>query len=119
MTEDPQIARLQKRVSELEQVVATMSVSGGSEEDDPGRVKDARWSCEKCGMLLAFYDRADDVLRMRHKEYLAYARLGVDGWIQIVCKSCGHPNQQAYVSQEELAEAERVAAKAKRAIRGE
>lgn len=112
------VGRLAKRVAELEQLVATLSVRQDSEEvpSDPDRVKDARWSCEKCSMLLAFYDRGEDVLRIRHKEYLAYVRVGSGGWIQIVCKACGHPNRQAYATTEEVAAAEAAVTKPRRAL---
>lgn len=99
----PDVRGLAKRVAELEQLVATLSVP--ADDSDPERVRDARWSCEKCSMLLAFYDRGEDVLRIRHKEYLAYVRIGVGGWIQVVCKACGHPNRQAYATEAEVAEA--------------
>jgi hypothetical protein len=39
-------------------------------------VKDARWNCQKCGTLLAWYDPEKDMLRIRYKDHILYSRVG-------------------------------------------
>jgi hypothetical protein len=109
--ESNEVARLNRRISELEQVVAGLAGRPGASEDEPGAVRDARWKCRKCAALLAFYDQTDDVLRIRYKEHLTYVHVGEGGWVQIVCKGCGEPNLQAYATQEEVDAAQRESGK--------
>lgn len=99
---DGEYARLNRRIADLEQVVSALSLGRDEQSDRPQ--SDAMWKCRKCGSLLAFYDRGEDVLRIRYKEHLTYVHVGVGGWVQVVCKSCGEPNIQTYATEEEVAE---------------
>jgi hypothetical protein len=97
------VERLGKRITDLEQVVATATVPRDRDEDTGGAIRDAMWKCSKCSSLLAFYDKDQDVLRIRYKEHLVYTHIGVGGWVQVVCRSCGEPNQQEHKTEAQVA----------------
>jgi hypothetical protein len=103
---DPVVIALAKRVADLEQVVTAATRRPRDDDGGPGPVRDAMWRCEKCQRLLGFYDKETDVLRIRYKEHLEFVRIGVGGFIQVVCKDCGHPNEQVYATPEEVAATE-------------
>lgn len=97
------VRQLRARLLDLEQLVATLAATG--DERDDGRVRairDAMWKCRKCSALLAFYDRETDVVRVRYKDHLVYAHVGPAGWIQVVCRGCGEPNEQRYATPDEV-----------------
>lgn len=103
------IQRLEARVNELEQVVASLANAAPAPDDDDrtasaGRVMlDVMWKCKKCASLLAYYDEKEDVLRSKDKDRLAYTHLGVGGWQRIICRGCGELNEQRYQSPEDIA----------------
>jgi hypothetical protein len=101
MQDERAIKRLTSRITEMEaelRVLGTASAPALVEPGDSGAVnRDIRWHCKKCGYLLAFYDKNQDVMRTRYKEHIVYMRAGVGGFIQIVCRGCSEVNTQEYV----------------------
>lgn len=106
MTPEDELRVLRARVGEMEQVLASLASRSPEPAEDEARgraIRDTMWKCRKCASLLAFYDEQADTLRIRYKEHLVYVQLGSSGWIQIVCRSCGEPNEQRYATSEEVA----------------
>lgn len=100
-----EIERLTRRVAELEQIVAIAVPAQKGKLSGNGRPipdVDSRWKCAKCHVLLAFYDPATEVLRMRIRDQVVYVKIGEGGWLQAICPSCGEPNEQRWASPEEL-----------------
>jgi len=58
---------------------------------------DNPWNCGKCGGCLAMYDPAKDVLRIRHRDLYVFIQVGPGGFIDVICRTCGELNSQAYV----------------------
>lgn len=54
---------------------------------------DVVWSCERCPSRLAIYDPVNDVLRIRHRDFVAHVRTGPAGFVRVVCRGCGHINE--------------------------
>lgn len=100
LSTDPAFRRLQRQVAELEREVsvATRKAEEGSDESGSA-VADARWSCSACGSLLGFYDPREDVLRVRYKDHMMYVRVGIGGFVQVICRGCGAVNTQEYVEE--------------------
>lgn len=106
--DDREIKRLTARVTEIEAELRVVSTAAASiiqtpeQPEDSGIVnRDVRWHCKKCGYLLAFYDKNQDVMRTRYKEHIVYMRAGVGGFIQIVCRGCSEVNTQEYAAAED------------------
>ena len=98
ISSDPMFRRLQRQVSELEREVAVATRLAETKSEDTGTaVADARWSCSACGSLLGFYNSKEDVLRVRYKDHMLYVRVGVGGFVQVICRGCGAVNIQEYV----------------------
>jgi hypothetical protein len=79
VTPDPEVRKLNQRVQAMERELQALT---RDRPDRPRRessgpaVKDARWNCEKCGSLLAWYDPEIDILRIRYKDHMVYTRVG-------------------------------------------
>jgi len=58
--------------------------------------KDTIWCCSKCGGRLGFYDNASDVLRVRHRDSVIYAHVGIGGWVRVLCRQCSELNVLEY-----------------------
>ena len=69
---------IEDRVQQLERDLQAVArfVPDGRTEDRGRAVQDAMWKCQKCNALLAFYDPETDVLRMRYKDHVTFARVG-------------------------------------------
>lgn len=68
-------------------------------EDDPvegTHQPDQVWACMKCRSRLGLYDPEADVIRIRYKDHQIYSRVGVGGFIRVICKSCGEVNLMDY-----------------------
>jgi len=99
-----QITSMERELSELHRMVHN---SNDAKPEGSGQaVKDARWNCEKCSSLLAWYDEAEDLLRIRYKDHLTYVRLGNGGSITIMCRGCAQPNVQEYQTEAQIAESQ-------------
>lgn len=59
---------------------------------------DTIWCCRKCGTRLGMYDTADDVMRLRYKEFIAHAHAGIGGWLRVVCRGCAELNVVEYTT---------------------
>ena len=59
---------------------------------EPIQQVDQTWQCVKCGARLGFYDEAEDVLRIRHKDLTVWAKIGAGGKLSVVCRSCSELN---------------------------
>lgn len=57
---------------------------------------DQVWACMKCRSRLGLYDPEADVIRIRYKDHQIYSRVGVGGYIRVICKSCGEVNLMDY-----------------------
>lgn len=100
LSTDPAFRRLQRQVAELEREISIAARSSEERSEESGAaVADARWSCSSCGSLLGFYDPREDVLRVRYKDHMLYVRVGVGGFVQVICRGCGAVNTQEYVAE--------------------
>jgi len=58
--------------------------------------QDKIWGCEKCGSRLGIYDKEKDELRVRYRDFFAWWKPGIDGYLKIVCRGCSHINEVRY-----------------------
>ena len=58
--------------------------------------KDTIWCCTKCGARLGFYDGGSDVLRVRHRDSVIFAHVGIGGWVRVLCRQCSELNVLEY-----------------------
>lgn len=56
------------------------------------------WSCKGCGRRLGVYDPETDVLYLKYKDLYLRFQVGVAGWIETNCLSCGRPNRADYTA---------------------
>ncbi len=54
------------------------------------------WTCYACGARLGMYDKDQDVLQGRYKEWLWWVHTGEGGWFKTVCRSCCAENRLDY-----------------------
>jgi hypothetical protein len=99
---------LGRRLDTLEsEVVAPMiatvqlldkKVRDSHDDDDAAGMQKGHqpWKCEACRSLLGYYDAVKDLLRIRVKDYHVQVKLGVDGFVEVPCRRCGHVNHEAY-----------------------
>ncbi len=102
-----QLKRLESRLEELDtalaktMAVAQLAAERGTADDEP-QVKDERhqeWACSCCRNRLGFYDKVEDVVRIRVKDFHAHVHAGEGGWVKVPCRRCGHVNEVSYTSQ--------------------
>lgn len=62
-------------------------------------MRDQLWCCPACGHRLGVYNKADDVLRMRYKDFFVYFHAGKGGYVEVVCRSCGEQVRAADTGQ--------------------
>ena len=102
MTGD-RIDRLERQVRGLERDLNLLvKATANAPEAQPGETPattDIVWSCVKCGSRLGLYDQANDELRVRYKDFVAYVRVGHGGVVRVVCRSCGELNALEYVDE--------------------
>lgn len=73
------LGSMERELAELHQLVSSAIGSGGGSgggEPSVQAVQDERWICKKCGGLLGYYDRENDVLRIGYKELTVFVRTG-------------------------------------------
>lgn len=71
-------------------------IGEADEDSEPPVQNDVVWQCEKCGQRIGFYSNESDVIRIRHKDHIAYSHLGVGGWLRVICRGCSHINTLNY-----------------------
>jgi len=69
---------------------------GKRQDPKNGDNKDQIWSCQKCKSRLAFYDTEADVIRTSWDGHIVHSRLGVGGYVSIVCRDCAEVNTLEY-----------------------
>ena len=92
-----QMEHLERVVGALEYAVSKLA-RGEVVEDIP-EIKtsfDSLWTCKFCGRRLGVYDREQDVLRVKHKDFYLQFRSGPGGYVSVVCVSCGCENTAVY-----------------------
>ena len=94
------LRQLEQDIQKLARIVAEQSEKHRDEDRATGATTDAVWQCRKCSYLLGFYDIRSEVLRVRYKEHLMYVRVGLGGFVQVFCRSCGEANTQEFVAQD-------------------
>ena len=72
--------------------------AGDPAEETKAPLVDTIWCCKKCGTRLGMYDGTDDVMRLRHKEFIAHTHIGIGGWVRVVCKGCAELNVVEYTT---------------------
>lgn len=77
------------------------SLMGGRVHGNSGECEnpDHPWKCAKCASILAMYDPSVDVLRVRHRDFYMYVKVGLGGFIEIICRACGESNVQQYTDE--------------------
>ena len=84
--------QLKSMDQELEQL-ASLKKEFTHEEIKP---IDKIWNCEKCGARLGIYDLKTDELRVRYRDFFAWWKPGIDGYLKMVCRNCSHMNEIRY-----------------------
>jgi hypothetical protein len=101
------IIKIERHMRVIEQEIQTIAHMVSSKdalvEPDPTRgaaTPDQIWSCKKCTARLGFYDPEEDVLRIRYKDFVTYVKIGVDGFVRVVCRSCSDINTAEWIEKE-------------------
>jgi hypothetical protein len=56
------------------------------------------WACKGCGRRLGVYDPGLDVLFLKYKDLYLRFQVGVSGWVETQCLSCGRTNRADYTA---------------------
>tara|TARA_Y100000593_G_C4298024_1_gene331744 strand:+ start:1271 stop:1612 length:342 start_codon:yes stop_codon:yes gene_type:complete len=78
-----------KKISQIDSFIETKHITR----------QDEVWGCEKCGSRLGIYDRENDELRIRYRDFFAWWKPGIDGRLKIVCRGCSHINVVRYTNE--------------------
>lgn len=92
-TPDERIAKIERVVVGLTQVVETVAARGV--EDRHALLADeAWWTCSRCSKRLGIVDNKQGVLRLRHDggRFLYAIHPGVGGRVETTCSGCGTAN---------------------------
>ena len=71
--------RLERQIHELQRDMAALARHVHvpvREESEGGAVRDQMWKCKSCSSLLGFYNPDDDVMRVKYKDLMVFARAG-------------------------------------------
>ena len=55
--------------------------------------KDRLWVCEKCKFKLAVVDVEKKEVRVRHKDFFIWNKIGKNGKVKIICRGCSFLNE--------------------------
>ena len=93
------IHALEETVTTLAGVVQSLSSRGSGDEDgaESADPRHQEWKCSCCRTRLGYYDEAEDVLRIRFRDYFVRQKLGAGGWSEVICRRCGQENRVEYV----------------------
>lgn len=69
---------VRRELAQLRRDLETVArhVQPPSREDTGSAVRDQMWKCESCGSLLGFYDTDHDLMRVKYKDFVSFARAG-------------------------------------------
>lgn len=91
---------IQQRLDEMEKDQRSQSLTLqralGRNKDPKNENEDQPWVCSKCKSRLGFYDKARDVLRSSYHGHIVHCRLGVSGYLSVICMECGEVNTLEY-----------------------
>lgn len=91
---DRRLEALEAMAESLDHAVAALRRD--TPADPPAPHRDPPWLCASCSRHLATYDEKRDLLRIRHRDLYLWIRVGVGGWVEVVCRHCGEINRQTY-----------------------
>lgn len=87
-------ARLDQLGHEQEATASAIAALSRGERltDLPPRhpMADVVWACRKCGGRLGVYDPGEAILRVRYKDLYLWFHAGPGGWVETICRTCGH-----------------------------
>ena len=102
-TVEDRVSRMERQVRGMDQEMQSLagvvaastpaSVSAEPDEFTGAATSDQIWSCRKCSARLGFYDPSTEELRMRYKDFVVYATIGVGGSVRVLCRSCSEINK--------------------------
>ena len=103
--ENDRMRKLERQVAQQEHEIHTLAslvaIATNATDVDPvdnaTKHVDQIWSCKKCSSRLGFYDPEEDLLRVRYKDFVAWIRLGQQGVLKLLCRSCSEINTVDYV----------------------
>lgn len=95
---DNRFKKLEQTIELLEEQVTMLGQLNNLVENIQITRTDEVWSCEKCGNRLGIYDREKDELRVRYKDFFAWWKVGEQGELKIVCRSCSNINVLRYTN---------------------
>lgn len=91
---------LQQRLDEMEKdqrsQARTLQQAIGRNKDPKKENEDQLWPCSKCKSRLGFYNKERDVLRSSYHGHIVHCRLGVSGYLSVICMECGEVNTLEY-----------------------
>jgi len=93
---DKKIQKIERHIKALEDEVNQLSSVKETFETTLIKPIDKLWNCVKCGSRLGIYDIKTDELRVRYRDFYAWWKAGIGGYLKIVCRSCSHLNEIKY-----------------------
>lgn len=88
------LQKIERQVRGIEQDLSTVGVSKPKSQEIG--FTDEVWSCTKCGFRLGIYDKKNDELRVRYKDFYAWWNVGKGGNLKIICRGCSEINNVSY-----------------------
>lgn len=93
----PVISRLEEMERDHKCQARALAQAIGRSQDPKNQLPDDKlWECLKCKARIGFYDETRDVLRTSHDGHIVHVRIGVGGYISVVCRECGEVNTLDY-----------------------
>ena len=93
---EQRIQKIERQVRGLEQDVSSIGIN--LPKNDGIGFEDDVWCCRKCGFRLGIYDKKNDELRVRYKDFYAWWKVGEGGKLQIICRGCSEINSISYTN---------------------
>ena len=91
---EQRLQKIERQVRGVEQELEIINVNAPSKCETG--FTDSVWPCKKCGFRLGIYDKKNDVLRVRYKDFYAWWKVGEGGNLKIICRGCSEINNVSY-----------------------
>ena len=93
---DSRLDKIEKKIEQISSEMKIITETNSFLEQERITRQDRIWACEKCGSRLGIYDSEKDELRVRYRDFFAWWKPGIDGYLKIVCRGCSHINEVRY-----------------------